>query len=211
MGTLISLMPNRITPTQLSKALYRFLQPVKMQVAAREASILVVSYQVRLILAAQVLELQAHLPKLGGPDRIVAFDCTFFTKRKRAKGGFAGRVTSGRQVTALRMVELDLWTHRETDNVRLTIVPRESKLVVVAAVKRYVVHGALIFTDSNHAYSWLPKAGYVHRRANHTAGEFSRDEVIFGEIIRVNTNSAGGLFGRLMFSCSLAGIQEYVV
>ena len=42
-----------------------------------------------------------------------------------------------------------------------------------------------------------PNSGFVHRAVNHSRGEFSRTECIFGEDVVVTTNSMEGLFGRL--------------
>ena len=53
----------------------------------------------RLVVGAQQQE------PLGGRDRIVAVDETFFTRKRRARGGLAGRQTAG----------LDLHTRRREE------------------------------------------------------------------------------------------------
>ena len=146
---------------------------------------------------AKVTEMQQSLPKLGGPGRIVCVDETYFTKKKRSRGGFQGRSTSGNKTIVLGMTEIDFHTRKETGNVRLLIIPRTTTVVMREEFGKHVVAGSLVFTDKHSAYAFLGSSGFVHRAVNHKQREFSRIETLFGQQVTVSSNAAEGLFGRL--------------
>ena len=78
-------------------------------------------------------------------------------------------------------------------------IPNRKQATLKREIQRHVAPGSLIFTDRHKSYNFLsrPNSGFVHRAVNHSRGEFSRAECIFGEDVVVTTNSVEGLFGRL--------------
>ena len=68
--------------------------------------------------------------KLGGPpgEYAVILDQTFFTKKKRARGGFGGRTTRGHETVVFGGVELHLPTRRETGRAFLVVIPDPREL-----------------------------------------------------------------------------------
>ena len=130
--------------------------------------------------------------QLGGPNKIVAIDETFFVKKKPNKGGFRGRETVRHKKMVMGFLELDLVTRKATGRSVLVEIPNRKAPTLKRMVERYVVEGSLVFTDSLKSYHWLS-----NRRSKYSKGEFARTEVIFGQEVRVTTNSVEGLFGRL--------------
>ena len=96
-------------------------------------------------------------------------------------------------------LELDLQTRRATGACVLITIPNRKKQTLHQEITRYIEPGSLIFTGRFKSYQFLSSrnSAYVHRAVNHSAGEFSRMERIFGEDINVSTNAVEGLFGRL--------------
>eukprot|EP00973_Karenia_brevis_P004677 642541-Karenia_brevis.AAC.1 len=52
--------------------------------------------------------------KLGGPGRICWIDETYFSKQKRSRGRFRGRMSAGNKTCMLGIVELNMTTRKET-------------------------------------------------------------------------------------------------
>ena len=121
-GSFQHTLPCALSVEQLVKGLYWFAPNIPLTTVQKEIGLTLKSlrelyYQIRLVMFS------AALPKLGGLRRIVVVDETYFTRRKRCKGGLGGRVTWGMKVSLLGMVELDMNTRKETGNIRLTIIP----------------------------------------------------------------------------------------
>ena len=121
-GSFQHTLPCALSVEQLVKGLYWFAPKIPLTTVQKEIGLTLKSlrelyYQIRLVMFS------ATLPKLGGLRRIVVVDETYFTRRKRCKGGLGGRVTWGMKVSLLGMVELDMNTRKETGNIRLTIIP----------------------------------------------------------------------------------------
>jgi transposase-like protein len=212
-GTLAHNLPSNVKPVQLVKGIYWYMQEVPLktvraQCNLAEKSARALFYHLRMIMTARVFQLQGSLPMLGGPGRVVCIDETFFTKKKRAKGGFQGRYTVGHKTIVLGMTELYLDTRKETGNIRLLIIPDVKKQTLMSKITSHVVPGSLIFTDSLKSYKGLTRAGFVHRYVNHKQREFSRVENLFGADVKVSTNAAEGLFGRLKRWCRARGVKR---
>ncbi|CAE7248400.1 unnamed protein product [Symbiodinium sp. CCMP2592] len=96
-------------------------------------------------------------------------------------------------------LELQLSTRKATGACVLIEIPNRKQATLKREIQRHVAPGSLIFTDRHKSYHFLsrPNSGFVHRAVNHSRGEFSRTERIFGEDVVVTTNSVEGLFGRL--------------
>ena len=58
--------------------------------------------------------------KMGGRGKIVCADATYWTKKKRFRGGFQGRTTAGHTMCFLGLVELDFYTRKETGRAMLS-------------------------------------------------------------------------------------------
>ena len=202
-NSLQSYLPSNMTPVKFLKGLYWFLEPTSVTSVLKHSGLAsktycALSFMLRCLMLDDIESLQASLPLMGGrPDRAVCVDETYFTKPKTSRSGFRGAPTIGTQTIVLGMCEIDLNTRKCTGNIRLIIIPSPSKEVFRAEIRKHVLHGSLIFTDSLNAYHFLTAAGYVHRAINHRRKEFSRTEVIFGREVIVSTNSVEGLFGRL--------------
>ena len=64
-------------------------------------------------------------------------------------------------------------------------------------ILKHIAHGSLVFEDKARCYLWLTAAGFVHRCANHSRGDFSRTELLHGEQVNISTNAVEGLLGRV--------------
>ena len=201
-GTLPKYLANNYTPAQYLASLYWFASDAPYRTARKQAKVSSKNWagflaRVRSILWLCVARLNPA--QLGGEGKIVCIDETFLTKKKRCKGGFRGRPTAGTKKCVLGMLELDFETRRATGHCLLLEIPDRSARTLKLFIRRHVVAGSLIFTDSFKSYAWLskPDSGFVHRCVNHKRREFSKTETIFGKEVVVSTNAAEGLFGRL--------------
>ena len=106
-------LPCTMSPDSLVKGLYWFLASVKNKVARDESGLTDKAFRklnalCRMAMAEELEALQAHLPQLGGPGKIVCVDETFFTRKRNCRGGFRGRVTAGHRTIVLGMTEIGL-------------------------------------------------------------------------------------------------------
>ena len=88
---------------------------------------------------------------LGGPGKVVCIDEAFICKKRRSRGGFQGRSTSGTKQIILGMIELDLETRKATGRIFLSTIPDRSQKTLRKHIQKQVLPGALIFTE------WLKK------------------------------------------------------
>lgn len=146
--------------------------------------------------------------KLGGPpgEYAVILDQTFFTKKKRARGGFGGRTTRGHETVVFGGVELHLPTRRETGRAFLVVIPDMSKRTFQKVITERVHPGSMIWTDSHKSYEWLgrPDSGYFWESINHRRREFARVE----RGVNVSTNAIEGLFSRMKASFRHLGVKK---
>ena len=203
-GTLPYYCARTMSPDVYLKCLYWFSDDCPYKTGRRHAgaSSKIWSkfvFRARSILWLVVSKLQDGQGQMGGPGKIVAVDETWLTTKKRTRGGFRGRETAGTKTSVLGMIELDLATRRCTGRCFLKQIPNRKAKTLKAEIQAHVCPGSLVFTDAYSGYRWLGRrdSGFVHRCVNHKQREFSRDECIFGQNIRVSTNAAEGLFGRL--------------
>ena len=188
-GTLPKYLPRNITPEMYLRTLYWFSSDCANKQILAETKIKKGAWQsfkqrLRDLLWLRINRQQLN-HKLGGAGRVVVVDETFFTKKKKNKGGFAGRSTQGNKTLVMGFLELDLQTRRATGACVLITIPNRKKQTLHQEITRYIEPGSLIFTDRFKSYQFLSSrnSAYVHRAVNHSAGEFSRMERIFGEDI----------------------------
>ena len=197
-------LPCSLTPSKYLRALYWFCSDAPQKQILKETGLKVkVWVKIRNVLRSLLwLVMQTHAGRvqLGGQtDRVVVVDETFFTKKKKNTGGFVGRTTLGHKTIVMGFLELQLSTRKATGACVLIEIPNRKQATLKREIQRHVAPGSLIFTDRHKSYNFLsrPNSGFVHRAVNHSRGEFSRTECIFGEDVVVTTNSVEGLFGRL--------------
>ena len=200
-----SLLPNSVNPVQLVKALYWFVQRVPFDEARHQCSSGEVDMcpktlsQIYLTIRLAILKhmREAEDQKIGGPpgEYAVVIDETFFTRKKRARGGFGGRVSRGHQTIVFAGCELHLPTRTMTGRVFLEVIPNRKRATFERMINKYVHKGSLIWTDSHRSYHFLgrPGSGYRWQSINHRRKEFAR----MGNGVNVGTNAIEGLFGRM--------------
>jgi len=151
-GSFVHNLPSTIKVVSLVKALYWFAHNTTMATIRRESKLTQKTlrnliFTIRLMMKVDVEKKQAGAAKMGGAGKIVAIDETFFTKRKRNRAGFGGRVREGHKVVVLGMIELDMATRRATGNIRLIEIPAANKRSIFREIIAHVMPGSLIFTD----------------------------------------------------------------
>ena len=82
---------------------------------------------------------------LGGPGKVVCIDERFICKKKRSRGGFQGRSTSGTKQIILGMIELDLETRKATGRIFLSTIPDRSQKTLRKHIQKQVLPGTLLF------------------------------------------------------------------
>ncbi|CAE7234151.1 unnamed protein product [Symbiodinium sp. CCMP2592] len=208
-GTLPYYCSSNLTPHLYLKMLYYFASDADYKTCLRECGIKAKVWRVLVEKLRGILWLVAgaqHQEQIGGRDRIVAVDETFFTKKKRARGGFAGRHTAGHDTLVLGMIELDLRTRRATGRCRLQVIPNRKKATLKRHLMQHVVPGSLVFTDGLKSYGWMSArdSPFVHRQSQEEGIQQGRD----GQEINVSSNAAEGLFGRLKSYVRRRGIKR---
>lgn len=113
--------------------------------------------------------------KLGRAGTAMCVDATYITQRKRiAKQGPVGRKTAGTTTCILGMYELDLGTRRGTGRVVLKTITGETRASMERNIRKHVMEGALVWTDSHQCYAWpgrgaepgrVAPPGYRHEKA----------------------------------------------
>ena len=211
-GTFPYYLSNNLTPQLYLKMLYYYASDADYQTCKRECGVKSKVWRLFVQKIRAILWLvvgQQQQQQLGGRDRIVAVDETFFTTKKRSRGGFRGRETAGHATLVLGMIELDLHTRRATGRCLLQVIPNRTKRTLKRLLTQRIVPGSLVFTDALKSYRWMSARDSPPRYVNHKKREFSRVERIFGgqEII-ISSNAAEGLFGRLKSYIRQRGIKR---
>lgn len=100
-------------------------------------------------------------------------------------------------VNAGNNIRTDIWVQsiaeRATGQIYLTRVPDRSAASLMPTVTTLVPPGNYVFTDEWSSYRSLPQYGYVHRTVNHSAGEYQRDEWIYGVRHSIHNNTCEGV------------------
>ena len=141
----------------------------------------------------------------------VLIDETFVTKKRRNRGGFRGRDTTGTKTILFGGVELDLMTRTCTGRAFLIQVPDRRRQTLERHIRERIAPGALIWTDGHASYKFLglgapergalsPRSGFRWDWVNHAQGEFARGDV--------STNAVEGLFSRLKKSLRASRITK---
>ena len=109
-----SCLPANITISQFLKALFWFGEAVPIKTARKNSGMSPKNfrslyYYMRMLMTVKVQKLQLLMPKLGGPNRIVCIDETYFTQKKRNAAGFVGRIPEGNKTIVLGMTNF-FWT-----------------------------------------------------------------------------------------------------
>jgi hypothetical protein len=146
---LASLLPINLNHVQLVKALYWFIQKIPFEQACHQTgcpgkTLRQVYLQIRLALFYQMKAVSSS--KIGGPpeEYAVVLDQTFWTKRKRSRGGFGGRVTQGHETIVMGGVEIHLPTRTETGRVFLVLIPDLTRRTFEKVIRDHVHPGALV-------------------------------------------------------------------
>ena len=107
-------------------------------------------------------------------------------------------------------LELQLSTRKATGACVLIEIPNRKQATLKREIQKHVAPGSLIFTDRHKSYNFLsrPNSGFVHRAVNHSRGEFSRTECIFGEDVVVTTNSVEGCLAGSSNICDNANMAR---
>ena len=92
-GTLQVRLARNMSITEYLRALYWFLEPVPFATVLKQSGMSEktyrrLCYQLRSIMFEKIQAMQDSLPLLGGRGRAVCIDETYFTKKKRSRGGF---------------------------------------------------------------------------------------------------------------------------
>ena len=139
--------------TEYLRALYWFLEPVPFHTVIKQSRIAEktyrqLCYQLRTMMFEKMQEVQGTLPLLGGRGKAVCIDETYFTKKKRCRGGWVGHVTLGHKTVVLGMCEIDLASRRCTGNVRLIVLQgctgTPSAALLRKHIEEHVLDGFLI-------------------------------------------------------------------
>jgi transposase-like protein len=87
---------------------------------------------------------------------------------------------------------LDIF-ERETGRYFAVPVASRSSEQLIPRIREFVPFGSLIFTDDWAAYRPLSSLWYRHYTVTHSAGEYSRDEMIDGKEVSVHINTLEGI------------------
>eukprot|EP00971_Amphidinium_carterae_P113569 2250236-Amphidinium_carterae.1 len=105
--------------------------------------------------------------KIGGPGKVVCTDETWFTKKKRNKGGFQGRTTLGQTVMDFGAVELQVLEdgrRQETGRVVLKVLQDRAAATIASIFAEHVAHDSVVFTDGGKEFSWLDSSPHYRMR-----------------------------------------------
>ena len=154
--------------------------------------------------------------KTENPDVVVLIDETHMTRKKRNRGEFQGRTTSGHTTVIVGIYELDIGAEPRvgTGRVILVEVPDKSRKTLEALIRKHVKPESIVWTDGFSSYKWLGAgakrgehseiSGYTWDWVNHGGGEFVRGEAL----TRVSTNGVEGLFGRVKRFRRASGVMR---
>ena len=117
--------------------------------------------------------------KLGGPGKVVVIDESFITRRKRNRGGFMGRTTTGHTTVVFAALELLVQpdgSHKETGRAVLRVVPNKTTATLAKLIEKFIAAGSTVYSDGAAMYTWLNKhpEQFRHLTVIHAKGEFSR-------------------------------------
>ena len=206
--SLMSFLPNSLTPRCLLKILFRVsqrdsLDSICENVKGIPRRTLQESTQIlRELLTEAMLSEQFTGAKLGAdPHTVVCVDETHFTRRKHSRSGFQGRRTEAQAVIVMGFVELDTTQSPRvcTGRVYLCEIPNKRKSTFRRKIKSVVADGATIWTDCHSSYKFLgkPGSGYTWDCVVHSQGQFSKTTEFDPEHAGpVSTNAVEGLFKR---------------
>ncbi len=127
------------------------------------------------------------------PDTVVVIDETYFTRKKRARGGFEGRTTESHVKIVLGMY-VNRVTRKGTGRCKHVLIPDKDKVTIEACIQRYVSSGATVWIDGFGSYQWMAFSEFDWFFIVHKDKEFAVGPEGYH---RITTNSAEGLFARV--------------
>jgi transposase-like protein len=65
---------------------------------------------------------------------------------------------------------------QRTGEVVIQMLPNVQQVTIKPVITKTVAPGSKLYTDEYDIYNRLPEWGYEHKSANHSAGEYARDE-----------------------------------
>ena len=162
-GSLMSFLPNSVTPIWLLKVMFWFsqrspLEQIQTNVGFKNNTTADAVNMLRTLLTEAMIAISEKERLLGDrPNTVVCIDETFFTKRKRNGGGFVGRETEGHKTIVMGFCELDCSTSPRTcaGRVALVEIPVVTRRAFEQEIKKRVAPGATIWTDGHASYKWL--------------------------------------------------------
>jgi transposase-like protein len=199
-------IPNSVNPQGLCRTIYWFRQKCPAEQLTQysglcEKTCRKVVNELRRTLTNFMLK-ETQDTQLGAlPGTAVCLDETFFTNKKRNRGGFQGRSTQGTQTIIFAGTEITNTDERPRRGIGksfLVVVPNRRRETLEQIIRARVAPGATVWTDGHASYKWmgegveqgeLSPAGFRWSKVVHADGEFVRGEV--------STNAVEGLFSRL--------------
>ena len=138
------------------------------------------------------------------------------TKKKKQRGGFRGRSTTGHKTVVLGFYELNIASEPRCGTGRAVLIeiPNATRRTIEEAIRKYVRIGSIIWTDGHASYKWLGQgvkpgqhsevSGFTWDWVNHKKGQFVR---VTG-VERISTNGVESLFGRMKKFFRASGVTN---
>ena len=90
-------------------------------------------------------------------------------RRRRLKGKRGRGTLAGEKPPVLGLLQ-------RNGEVVIRMLPNVQQKTIQPVITSTVVSGSQFYTDEYDIYSRLSEWGYLHKRVNHSAGEYARDE-----------------------------------
>ena len=156
-GSFMHKISNRIGPQKFARLIYCLAQKASpKQISSRtgihEGSASHACLWIRATIRKYMLKLMENMMIGGGYDDktiVVLVDETYITKKKRQRGGFQGRTTTGHKTIVLGFFELNIAEEPRcgTGRAFLIEIPNTKRSTIEAAIRKHVRQGSTICTD----------------------------------------------------------------
>jgi transposase-like protein len=160
-----------------------------------------VTYKTAWFMSHRLREAMRDTPKgqIGGPEKIVEADETFFVNRK----GFKKRTGVGHKMAIMSLVE-------RGGPIRSVVMDRVNRKNVEKVIRRNVHHESRLMTDTAAYYKGRGHFGIAqHEMVNHEAGEYAYDDVYVNTLEGVFSIFKRGMKGTYQH-CSEQHLHRYV-